>query len=118
MADPGREQPSWKRFFVEAIKLNRICAAIMSEIYQPWLGTDCLGPPDSASQKIFTAVDVLAKLDLNLSEFESRLPSFISWTTESRTSTATAERSSMYQQQTNVLHARHASLFLKFFNLD
>ncbi|OBT97633.1 hypothetical protein VE01_04449 [Pseudogymnoascus verrucosus] len=101
---PNSVNPPLLEFFVQAVKLNKILAEILTDVYKPW---SRLGRRNKIGQQLRNnSFDTIIRLDYTLSDFESNVPSQLHWTRRD----PTLDRTEIVDRQVNVLHARFTHL--------
>ncbi|GES58203.1 hypothetical protein ATEIFO6365_0004035400 [Aspergillus terreus] len=93
-------------FYIATIELYRVLDSILSGVYETWRGKGSMTPVGSTTRNGGSSeLDVIIGLEDKLFQYESNLPSFLSWTTPS-TPVIEAQNQLVLRRQRNVLHAR------------
>jgi hypothetical protein len=93
-------------FYIATIELYRVLDSILSDVYETWRGRGSTTPVGSTRRNGGSSgLDVIIGLEDKLFQYESNLPSFLSWTRPS-TPVLVAQKQSVLRRQRNVLHAR------------
>lgn len=95
------DSPSLIAFYTSTIQLYTILDVILSEVYKAWDGRS----NESTSEAQHGSLDVIIRLEDQLSEFESSIPSFLNWTVKSALPPQSALEETISRQR-NVLHSR------------
>lgn len=103
--------PSLLAFYIATIELYQILDSILSDVYKAWRGRSSSVPTSDSGGAIKQAgLDVVVELEEKLIDYESNLPSFLSWTHQSTTPIVTSASDQLtLHRQRNVLHARYAT---------
>jgi hypothetical protein len=88
-------------FFVEGVKLYKILAEILTDVYKPWSLSS--GRKQINQQLRNNSFDTIIKLDCKLSDFDAGIPDELHWSRRERDSHHLSE---IADRQSNVLHAR------------
>ncbi|KAG2412987.1 hypothetical protein HFD88_010546 [Aspergillus terreus] len=110
---PGDEHiPSIMAFYIATIELYRVLDSILSDVYETWRSRDSMTPVGSTRRNGGSSgLDVIIGLEDKLFQYESNLPSFLSWT-RSSTPVLEAQKQLVLRRQRNVLHARFLFIHL------
>ncbi len=111
VSSPSTDDPPLVSFFVQAIKLNKILAEILSDVYRPW--SQSAGKNQIGQQLRNNSFDAIIKLDYTLSDFESNIPKQLHWARRDQT----IGSSEIIKRQVNVLHARFVHINFVFLTI-
>ncbi|KAL5355585.1 fungal-specific transcription factor domain-containing protein [Aspergillus floccosus] len=97
--------PSIMAFYLASIKLYRILDSILSDVYRAWRSRASMTPVGTKTRHgSHGGIDAIIELEEKLFQYESNLPSFLSWTTPS-TPAVDPQHQVLLKRQRNVLHA-------------
>lgn len=98
------DSPSLIAFYTSTIQLYSILDGILSDVYKNWHGRSNETTPETRH----AGLDVIIRLEDQLLEFESSIPSFLSWTATSSLPPKSVIEETISRQR-NVLHSRWVS---------
>lgn len=98
---PKSDSLSLIAFYKSTIQLYTILDVILSDVYKAWDGRS----NDTTSEAQHGSLDVIIRLEDQLSEFESSIPSFLNWTVTSSLPPKSGIEETISRQR-NVLHSR------------
>ncbi|PYH96198.1 hypothetical protein BO71DRAFT_472464 [Aspergillus ellipticus CBS 707.79] len=104
--------PSLLAFYNSTISLYQILDSILSDVYKAWRGrSNATQSTPSSTTASHGRLDVIMGLEQRLFEYESDIPSFLSWNHDDTPNTD-PWRVRAFMRQRNVLHARYLYLHL------
>jgi hypothetical protein len=99
--------PSLMDFYIATIELYQILDRILSDVYNAWRGRSNNALVGSLHTTRQAGLDVVIELEEKLFEYESGLPSSLSWTRPPMSAVDPSDQL-ILDRQRNVLHARYA----------
>lgn len=104
------DSPSLFAFYTSTIQLYAILDIILSDVYKAWDGRS----NESTTEAQHGSLDVIIRIEDQLFEFESSIPSSLNWTVTSSLSPKSATEE-IISRQRNVLHSRYVSFAIPQF---
>lgn len=100
--------PSLMAFYIATIELYQILDSILSDVYNAWRGRSSNTITSRSAATKQAGLDVVIDLEERLFEYESNVPSFLSWVRQS--TPAVDSDQVILDRQRNVLHARYVTI--------